>query len=71
MNRFRAAGPVARRSSVPALYMSMIETAEVVADRYGVSREAQDEYALQSQQRTAQAQSEGRFDGRDRAADRQ
>jgi len=42
--------------------MSMIETAEVVADRYGISREVQDEYALQSQQRTAQAQKEGRFD---------
>jgi acetyl-CoA C-acetyltransferase len=39
----------------------MIETAEIVAERYGVSREAQDEYALQSQQRVAQAQSEGRF----------
>src|SRR3954463_521223 len=46
---------------VPALATSMIETAEIVAERYGVSREAQDEYALQSQQRTAQAQSEGRF----------
>ena len=32
--------------------MSMIETAEIVAERYGISREAQDEYALQSQQRT-------------------
>jgi acetyl-CoA C-acetyltransferase len=47
---------------VPELATSMIETAEIVAERYGVSREAQDEYALQSQQRTAQAQSEGRFD---------
>ena len=46
---------------VPALYMTMLETAETVADRYGISREAQDEYALQSQQRTAQAQGEGRF----------
>ncbi|MFZ5718786.1 MAG: acetyl-CoA C-acyltransferase [Pseudomonadota bacterium] len=46
---------------VPELATSMIETAEIVAERYGVSREAQDEYALQSQQRTAQAQSEGRF----------
>jgi acetyl-CoA C-acetyltransferase len=46
---------------VPAIWTSMIETAEIVAERYGVSREAQDEYALQSQQRTAQAQSEGRF----------
>ncbi len=40
----------------PAIYMTMIETAEIVAERYGVSREAQDEYALQSQQRTAAAQ---------------
>ena len=47
---------------VPALYMSMLETAEIVADRYGVSREAQDEYALQSQQRTAAAQAAGKFD---------
>lgn len=47
---------------VPHVYMSMLETAEVVAARYGISRDAQDEYALQSQQRTAQAQAEGRFD---------
>ncbi|RZJ19067.1 MAG: acetyl-CoA C-acyltransferase [Brevundimonas sp.] len=46
----------------PHIYMSMLETAEVVAARYGISRDAQDEYALQSQQRTAQAQAEGRFD---------
>ncbi|MTJ04578.1 MAG: acetyl-CoA C-acyltransferase [Sediminimonas qiaohouensis] len=46
----------------PALYMSMLETAEMVAQRYGVSRDAQDEYALQSQQRTAAAQEAGRFD---------
>lgn len=44
------------------VYMPMIDTAEVVAKRYGISREAQDEYALQSQQRTAAAQAEGRFD---------
>ncbi len=47
---------------IPALYMSMIETAEIVADRYGVSRARQDEYALRSQQRTAAAQQAGRFD---------
>jgi acetyl-CoA C-acetyltransferase len=46
----------------PALWMSMIETAEIVAQRYGVGREAQDAYALQSQQRTAAAQAAGRFD---------
>ena len=59
-NRFRAADPWLR-DHIPQLYMGMLETAEIVADRYGVSREAQDDYALQSQQRTAQAQSEGRF----------
>lgn len=47
---------------LPQTYMSMLETAEIVADRYGVSREAQDEYALQSQARTAAAQVAGRFD---------
>jgi acetyl-CoA C-acetyltransferase len=46
----------------PALWMPMIETADIVAARYGVSREAQDEYALASQQRTAAAQDAGRFD---------
>jgi len=46
----------------PDIYMSMLETAEVVAARYGISREAQDEYALSSQLRTAKAQAEGRFD---------
>ena len=44
------------------VYMPMIGTAEVVAKRYGISREAQDEYALQSQQRTAAAQAAGAFD---------
>ncbi|MBB6013519.1 acetyl-CoA C-acetyltransferase [Aquamicrobium lusatiense] len=47
---------------LPQTYMSMVETAEIVADRYGVSREAQDEYALQSQTRTAAAQAAGRLD---------
>ncbi|WP_332656669.1 acetyl-CoA C-acyltransferase [Brevundimonas sp.] len=45
----------------PHIYMSMLETAEVVAARYGISREAQDEYALRSQQRTAEAQTAGRL----------
>ena len=44
------------------VYMPMLGTAETVAQRYGISREAQDEYALQSQQRTAAAQAEGRLD---------
>jgi acetyl-CoA C-acetyltransferase len=46
----------------PHVYMPMIDTAEIVADRYGISREAQDEYSLQSQQRTAAAQEGGRLD---------
>ncbi|XWN34263.1 MAG: acetyl-CoA C-acyltransferase [Devosia sp.] len=61
MNRYRSKDPELVER-VPALYMSMLETAEVVADRYSISREAQDEYALQSQQRTALAQEAGRFD---------
>jgi len=44
------------------LFMPMIETADLVATRYGVTREAQDSYALQSQERTAAAQHAGRFD---------
>jgi len=44
------------------VYMPMLGTAETVAQRYKISREAQDEYALQSQQRTAAAQAAGRFD---------
>ncbi|MBO9479515.1 acetyl-CoA C-acyltransferase [Shimia sp. R11_0] len=50
------------KAQKPALYMSMLETAEIVAARYGVSREDQDAYALQSQQRTAAAQAAGKFD---------
>lgn len=46
----------------PELYMAMGDTAEVVAKRYGISREAQDEYSLESQQRTAAAQQAGYFD---------
>ena len=46
----------------PALYMSMLETAEIVAERYGVSREAQDEFSLLSQQRIAAAQQAGLLD---------
>ncbi len=46
----------------PELWLSMIETADIVAARYGVSREQQDEYALASQRRTAAAQDAGRFD---------
>ena len=46
----------------PELYLPMIDTAEVVAKRYYITREAQDEYALASQQRTAAGQKAGRFD---------
>ena len=46
----------------PALWMSMIETAEVVAERYHISRERQDAYAYESQRRTAVAQQVGKFD---------
>lgn len=47
---------------VPGLYEPMLQTADFVAKKYKISREAQDEYALQSQQRTAQAQAAGAFD---------
>jgi acetyl-CoA C-acetyltransferase len=47
---------------VPSVYMPMIETADIVASRYGISRQAQDDYALESQRRTAAAQQAGRFD---------
>ena len=50
------------QAHVPGLYMIMGETAEVVATRYGISRHAQDEYALISQQRTAAAQQSGFFE---------
>jgi acetyl-CoA C-acetyltransferase len=46
----------------PSLYMPMLQTADFVAKKYKVSREAQDEYSLQSQQRTAAAQAAGKFD---------
>ena len=49
-------------AQVPTAYMPMLKTAEFVAEKYGISREAQDEYALSSQQRTAAAQAKGRFD---------
>jgi acetyl-CoA C-acetyltransferase len=60
-NVYRARDP-ALLERAPAIYISMLETAEIVSERYGISREAQDEFSLQSQQRTAQAQTDGRFD---------
>lgn len=61
MNTHRMVDPalVAKHKDI---YMPMLQTAEVVARRYGISRDAQDEYALQSQQRTALAQEQGKFD---------
>ncbi|MEL7311081.1 MAG: acetyl-CoA C-acyltransferase [Pseudomonadota bacterium] len=61
MNLHRAQDPAALEKA-PHLYMSMLETAEVVAKRYEISREQQDEYGLQSQQRTAAGQAAGHFD---------
>ncbi|MAH61830.1 MAG: acetyl-CoA C-acyltransferase [Legionellales bacterium] len=51
--------PLAQK--MPGLWMTMIETADIVAQRYQITREAQDEYALLSQQRTAKAQAKGIF----------
>lgn len=45
----------------PDLYMAMIDTADVVAHRYGISREAQDRFSVESQRKTAEAQAAGRF----------
>ncbi|WP_417539615.1 acetyl-CoA C-acyltransferase [Marinobacter sp.] len=61
LNSFRATNEWLMKNK-PELYLSMIETADIVAQRYNVSREAQDEYALISQQRTAAAQQSGKFD---------
>jgi len=61
MNLNRARDPWLMEN-IPSTYMSMLETAEIVAERYGISREAQDEYAFQSQMRTAKSQADGRFD---------
>jgi acetyl-CoA C-acetyltransferase len=60
-NFYRAADPRLLEKH-PHIMMPMIDTAEVVAARYSISREAQDEYALQSQQRTAAGQEAGKFD---------
>jgi acetyl-CoA acetyltransferase family protein len=61
MNRFRAADEwlLAHKKDV---YLPMIDTAEIVAQRYQITRESQDQYALESQRRTAAAQAAGRFD---------
>ncbi len=62
---FKAIGPTVDKNLIalqPNAYMPMLHTAEYVAKKFNVSREAQDEYALSSQQRTAAAQDAGKFD---------
>lgn len=61
MNMHKLVDPQAITNS-PNIYMGMLDTAEIVANRYSISRDAQDEYAFQSQQRTAAAQEAGKFD---------
>jgi acetyl-CoA C-acetyltransferase len=61
LNNHRAADPWLTEHK-PSIYMPMLQTAEIVAERYGISRERQDEFALLSQSRTAAAQAAGRFD---------
>lgn len=61
-DKFRAEGDPELVAMHPDIYMPMVDTAEVVARRYGVSRDRQDEYAYQSQMRTAAAQAAGWFD---------
>ncbi len=61
MNLHRIVDPMAM-ANAPKIHMPMLDTAEVVANRYNIDREAQDEYSLQSQQRTAAAQEAGKFD---------
>ena len=60
-NRFRLVD-YGLESPAADVYIPMIDTAEIVATRYGVSREAQDAYALESQRRVAEARAQGRFD---------
>ena len=60
MNTFHDTDPALLKIK-PEIYMAMLDTAEVVAKRYGISRERQDEYSLESQRRTAAAQQGGKF----------
>ncbi|MGC1677828.1 MAG: acetyl-CoA C-acyltransferase [Candidatus Binataceae bacterium] len=60
MNNYRSGDPLVLKNA-PAVYMSMIDTAEVVSKRYKISREAQDEYSFHSQERTFAAQQAGKF----------
>jgi acetyl-CoA C-acetyltransferase len=61
MNNYRAADPWLTEHK-PSIYLAMLPTAEIVAERYQISRDRQDEFALLSQARTAAAQAAGRFD---------
>ncbi|TIV95114.1 MAG: acetyl-CoA C-acyltransferase, partial [Mesorhizobium sp.] len=61
MNRHRERDP-AVEASYPLYYMSMVQTAERVAETYGITRERQDRFAVQSQERARDAQRQGRFD---------
>ncbi|GAA2073430.1 acetyl-CoA C-acyltransferase [Aeromicrobium halocynthiae] len=61
MNGYRAEAPWLVEHQ-PDIYMPMLHTAELVAERYGISRKRQDEFSLLSQERTAAAQAAGRFD---------
>ena len=61
MNRHYAIDP-SLTAMHPHMHMPMLQTAEVVAERYGIGRDAMDEYSLQSQQRTHAAQQAGKFD---------
>jgi len=60
MDTFRSGDPIALKRA-PAIYMAMIDTAEVVSKRYHISREAQDQYSFHSQERTFKAQQAGLF----------
>ncbi|MEH6581974.1 MAG: acetyl-CoA C-acyltransferase [Halioglobus sp.] len=60
-NTYRAVSKTVLEAS-PKAYIQMMETAELVSERYGISRDAQDEYSFQSQMRTAAAQEAGAFD---------
>ena len=61
MNTYRLTDPWILQK-LPSLYMTMLETAEIVAKRYNISRDQQDEYACESHRRTQSAIEEGRFD---------
>jgi len=61
MNMYRAADEWLLEHK-PEIYMAMLQTAEIVAQRYQITRDVQDEYALESQKRTAAGQENGRFD---------